>query len=180
MSEHQVSAETTRDRIARILRDLAAEEQPSAIGKMVQVAYGMGMGGAIVEALPEDDAAADAQLEYLAGVVLALRSPASIARNPFEPVFGTLVEGAPADPVGDALSVNEAEVSQVFASLGLGAVALGDLQALAAEMEREGLESWAGITLAELRVEIAAKLAADPDPLDLTPELAAEPFRDPA
>lgn len=158
--------ETTRERIARVLRDLAAEDQPSVIGKTVQMVWAAGMGGALIEALPEDDAAADAQLEYLAGIVLALRSPAALARNPFEPYFGTPVD-APAPST--ALELDESEVASVFASLGLGAIDLADLRQLAGELETQGLAEWAGVTVEALRAEIARR-EAEPDPAVFTDE----------
>lgn len=181
--------ETTRERIARVLRDMAAEDQPTVLGKTIQMAYSMGMGGAIVDALPEEDAAADAQLEYLAGVVLALRSASAIARNPFEPVFGeadALDVGDQADDLGPhdrisrALGVNEGEVTVVFAAMGLGAVALADLENLRDAMLAEpDVETWGGVTFPQVEAAITEK-RSEPD-VPFEPDLpVAEPYREAA
>lgn len=166
----QAQVETTRERIARALATMAAEEQPSIVGKTIQMVYGMGMGGAIVDALPEDDATADAQLEYLAGIVLALRSPAAMARNPFEPVFATAAPEAidPADPVGLALGLDQAQAETVLATVGLESVALADLESLAQAMEDHSIEKWAGIGLVDVRVEIERQRQLPaPEPAEL-------------
>lgn len=90
---------TTRDRIMGKLAELASEEQTSGFGEMVAGLYALGLHGAIADALPENDADADALLEDFAGLVLELRSdPARVAR-PFEP---TAEQIATADAAPDS------------------------------------------------------------------------------